>query len=170
MRAMSFRLRQHLIATSLVGVFAVAAAAPGQAFDESSSNAVNVTAEGLAANGYDVIAYFKDGSPTPGSAEFTAEFEGATYRFASAEHREAFMAEPARYAPQFGGFCAVGASFGKKVDNDPMQWSVLDGKLYLNSSPEAQSLWLQDEAGTAAKASAAWPGIKDKTPKELSAN
>jgi len=170
MRALSNRVRHHLLATGLVALFGAGVPMPGYALDPASPSAVNLTAEGLAANGYDVVAYFTDGKPMAGSAEFTATHEGATYRFASAEHRDAFMAEPAKYAPQFGGFCAVGASFGKKVDNDPMQWSVLDGKLYLNSSPEAQSLWLQDEAGTAAKAAATWPGIKDKTPQELSAN
>lgn len=170
MRAFSTRGRQHLLAAALVAVLGAGVAMPVLALDPASTSAVNVNAEGVAANGYDVVAYFTDGTPTPGSAEFTAEFEGATYRFASAEHRDAFAADPAKYAPQFGGFCAVGASFGKKVDNDPTQWSVLDGKLYLNSGAQAQSLWLQDQAGTAAKATAAWPGIKDKTPQDLSAN
>lgn len=170
MRTVSNRIRHHLLATALVMSFGAGVPMPAYALDPASTSAVNVTAEGVAANGYDVVAYFTDGKPTRGSAEFTAAFEGATYRFASAAHRDAFAADPAKYAPQFGGFCAVGASFGKKVDNDPTQWSVLDGKLYLNSGAQAQSLWLKDEAGTAAKASASWPGIKDKTPQELSAN
>lgn len=170
MRAASNRVRRHLLATALAAVLGAGVAMPVLALDPASASAVNVNGEGVAANGYDVVAYFTEGKPTPGSAAYTVEFDGAIYRFASAEHRDAFAADPAKYAPQFGGFCAVGASFGKKVDNDPTQWSVLDGKLYLNSGAQAQTLWLQDQAGTAAKAAATWPGIKDRTPQDLSAN
>lgn len=170
MRAFPKLLRHHLLAAALVALLAAGVPAPGLALDESSTSAVNLNAEGVAANGYDVVAYFIDGTPMPGSAEFTATHEGATYRFASAQRRDAFLQDPAKYAPQFGGFCAVGASFGKKIDIDPAQWRLLDGKLYLNSGAQAQALWLQDEPGTAAKAAASWPAIKDKTPKELSAN
>jgi YHS domain-containing protein len=124
----------------------------------------------VAANGYDVVAYFTDGAPAAGSDAFTATHEGATYRFASAEHRDAFLANPGQYIPQFGGFCSYGTSLERKVDSDPRQWRILDGKLYLNSGPMAQTLWLQDEAGTAAKAASAWPVIRDKTPQELQGN
>jgi YHS domain-containing protein len=170
MRAVPLRVRHPLLAIALVASLAAALPAPGFALDPASTSAVNVNAEGLAAGGYDVVAYFTDGKPTLGSADFTATHAGATYRFASAAHRDTFMQDPAKYAPQFGGFCTVGASFGKKVDIDPMQWGVLDGKLYLNSGAQAQSLWLKDEAGTAAKAAAAWPAIKDKAPQQLDAN
>ena len=162
--------RNLIAAVMFVGFGVGSLPMPAAGLDETSTSAINLTAEGLAANGYDVVAYFTDGKPTPGSAEFTATHEGATYRFASAAHRDAFVLDPAKYVPQFGGFCAVGTSFAKKVDIDPMQWRILDGKLYLNSGAQAQALWLKDEAGTAATAAATWPTIKDKTPLELSAN
>lgn len=138
--------------------------------DHGGKHLANVNRDGVLVDGYDVVAYFADGLPIMGSKEFTSTVDGATYWFASAEYKTLFDANPAKYAPQFGGFCAVGASFGKKIDIDPAQWRLLDGKLYLNSGAQAQALWLQDEPGTAAKAAASWPAIKDKTPKELSAN
>lgn len=124
-------------------------------------------ADGLAVHGYDPVAYFTDGAPTMGDPGITAEWNGATYRFSSAANRDAFLADPAAYAPQYGGYCAMGTSLGKKIDIDPTLWRIVDGKLYLNSSAGAQSVWITDVPGNISKADAAWPQIKDKAPNEL---
>src|SRR2546425_1270799 len=70
----------------------------------------------VALSGYDPVAYFTDGHPEKGSAEFAAAFDGATYWFKNAEHRGLFVADPDRYAPQFHGYCAINVSRGGKYE------------------------------------------------------
>lgn len=115
---------------------------------------------GYAVHGYDVVAYFTEGEPTPGKDEFTAEHEGATYRFASAENRDAFQADPAKYAPQYGGYCAFGTAQGRKFDGDPNAWKIVDGKLYLNLNKKVQDIWLKDVPGYVRGADHNWPLIR----------
>ncbi|MCZ8107788.1 MAG: YHS domain-containing (seleno)protein [Burkholderiales bacterium] len=140
---------------------------PAWSYDDASQSAVNVDKAGLAIRGYDPVAYFAVGKPTPGLAQFTAKHEGATYQFANAANRDAFAANPAKYAPAFGGFCAMGAVFQKKLDGDPNLWRVVDGKLYLNVGEPAQKRWLEDVPGNITKASQNWPVIRGKAPKDL---
>lgn len=123
--------------------------------------------DGMAIHGYDPVAYFADGRPTMGSPDISAEWDGVTYRFASIANRDTFLADPAAYAPQFGGYCAMGTSLGMKIDVDPMQWRIVDGKLYLNSSAGAQNAWSSDVPGNIKKANEYWPEIKGKAPAEV---
>jgi hypothetical protein len=111
---------------------------------------------GLAVKGYDVVAYFVDGRPVEGTENDSYEWQGATWRFASPEHRAVFMREPAKYAPQYGGYCAYAVAQGDIVDIDPKQWKIVDGKLYLNANFIAQALWLRDPAGHVKKGDANW--------------
>lgn len=156
---------------SLAALMAAGAVAlpmlPALAYSETSTKAVNIDTAGLAIRGYDPVAYFTVGKPTPGNTQFTAQHDGATYRFASAANRDAFVKEPAKYAPAFGGFCAMGAVFEKKLDGDPNLWRIVDGKLYLNVGEPAQKRWLKDVPGNIGKAQANWTKIKDKAPKDL---
>lgn len=122
---------------------------------------INADAEGLALYGYDPVAYMTESKPTPGDPSITATHDGATYRFASAANRDAFVGDPARYLPAYGGYCAYGVSQGYKVKIDPEAWTVVDGRLYLNYDTNVRSQWLQDTAGHIAKAEANWPGLKD---------
>jgi hypothetical protein len=85
---------------------------------------------------------------------------GANWRFASAENRDRFAADPERYAPQYGGYCAYAVSEGTTADIDPEAWKVVDGKLYLNLSKDVQKLWEQDIPGYIEKADANWPEIR----------
>lgn len=137
------------------------------AYDETSTAAVNVDVAGIALRGYDPVAYFTIGKPTPGDKQFTATYDGAQYLFASAANRDAFVAEPAKFAPAYGGFCAMGAVFGKKLDTDPTLWRVVDGKLYLNVGEPAQKRWLEDVPGNITKANENWPSIMNAAPKAL---
>jgi YHS domain-containing protein len=124
---------------------------------------VNKTLFGkLAVGGYDAVAYFTDGQPVKGMKEFTHEWQGATWRFASAAHRDAFAAEPEAYAPQYGGYCAWAVSQGYTADADPEAWTVVDGKLYLNYNAKVKADWSQDMAGNIAKADANWPAVLEK--------
>lgn len=117
---------------------------------------------GVALDGYDPVAYFTDGKPVAGRPEITREWNGATWRFASAEHRDLFTADPAKYAPQYGGYCAWAVSKGYTADIDPEAWRIVDGKLYLNYDREVQKLWEQDVPGNIRKADANWPRIEQE--------
>jgi len=120
---------------------------------------VNKTIFGNAIKGYDVVAYFTQGKPVEGSSDHEFEWNGATWRFASAEHKQLFAKDPAKYAPQYGGFCAFGVSRGYAVGVDPEAWRIVDGKLYLNYDRNVQAEWLKDIPGYIAKADANWPKI-----------
>ncbi|WP_417672273.1 YHS domain-containing (seleno)protein [Roseibium sp.] len=114
----------------------------------------------LALTGYDPVSYFYGSAPLKGKADFTAKHKGLTYRFASAQNRDAFVSEPARFAPQFDGYCAYGVSRGYKVGVDPLAYKVVAGKLYLNYSRSVQRTWSRDIPGYIAKANETWPGIE----------
>jgi YHS domain-containing protein len=143
----------RLLAAAL---FTAALAVPALA-DEIST----YVADGYAIGGTDPVTYFTDGEPNQGSDEFTGEYNGVTWRFVSAENRDAFLADPEKYAPAYGGFCATGMSFGQKIPIDPTYWKIVDGKLYLNNSSAAQRVFLEDEAGTISRADGHWAEIED---------
>tara|TARA_R110002020_G_scaffold122787_1_gene278635 strand:- start:2694 stop:3143 length:450 start_codon:yes stop_codon:yes gene_type:complete len=116
----------------------------------------NLGPDGVAIQGHDPVAYFTEGKAVPGDASLTATHDGATYRFSSADNKAAFEADPARYAPQYGGYCAYGAAQGYKAPVEPDKFTVLDGKLYLNYNGAVQSTWVKDTAGYIEKADAFW--------------
>jgi len=126
------------------------------------ADSINTNWRGLAIKGYDPVAYFTDAKPVEGKSGFTFEWQDAKWRFASAEHRDMFAKEPERFAPQFGGYCAWAVSQGYTAGIDPDAWKIVDGKLYLNYSPEIQEKWAQDIPGNIVKAEANWPKLRDK--------
>ncbi len=113
----------------------------------------------VAIEGADSVAYFTEGRHVEGSRDYTHVWNGATWRFASAENRDRFAAEPERYAPQYGGYCAWAISQGKTAGIDPENWNIVDGKLYLNYNASIQERWEADIPGFIAKADANWPGV-----------
>ena len=115
-----------------------------------------------AIRGYDPVAYFTVGRPVKGSKEFTHRWNGAEWRFASAESRDRFAAAPEKYAPQYGGYCAYGVASGYAVKIEPDAWRVADGKLYLNYDKSVQATWTSDIPGYIRKANANWPGVLAK--------
>ncbi|HRE81168.1 MAG TPA: YHS domain-containing (seleno)protein [Opitutaceae bacterium] len=121
---------------------------------------VNTTLFGVAIKGYDPVAYFTEGKPMKGDSRFSYEWKGATWRFARAEHRDAFMATPEKYAPQFGGYCAWAVSQNYTANTDPENaWRIVDGKLYLNYSRDIQTKWERDVPGNIAKGELHWPKL-----------
>lgn len=116
----------------------------------------------LAVGGYDPVAYFDAGAPAKGSKEFSFDYNGATWRFASAENLEKFKASPSAYAPQYGGYCAWAVSQNYTAPGNPENWAVRGGKLYLNYNDKVQSDWLKDPDGFIAKADANWPAVLSK--------
>jgi YHS domain-containing protein len=115
--------------------------------------------EGVAVGGYDPVAYFTQGKPVKGSEDFTLQHEGATWRFASAENRATFEADPAKYAPQYGGYCAYAVAKGSTAKAEPDAWTIHAGKLYLNFDRSVRAIWEKDIPGYIKKADANWPGV-----------
>lgn len=158
--------RSLLLGLAALGAGMVGTARHAAAFIETSRSDVNVDARGLALRGHDPVAYQTEGRPVPGQPQFTATHDGATYRFASAANRDRFRADPARYAPAFGGFCAMGVAMGRKLDGDPLLFRVVDNRLYLNVSAPVQQRWIQDIPGHIRTANEQWPQLRGKTPRE----
>lgn len=125
-----------------------------------AAQSVNLDQAGVAINGYDPVAYFSDSAARKGSNELTATHAGATYRFSSSANRDAFVVDPERYVPAYGGFCAFGVSRGYKVNIDPQAFRVVNGRLYLNYSRSVQKEWLADIPGYITKADGNWVKLK----------
>ena len=115
---------------------------------------------GVAIEGTDPVAYFSDGRPVEGSSNYEHEWMGATWRFVSAANRDAFAADPEKYAPQYGGYCAWAVSQGYTAKIDPEAWKIVDGRLYLNYSKDVQAQWSEDIPGNISKGDANWPKIR----------
>jgi len=114
---------------------------------------------GTAILGYDTVAYFTQGKPVKGSDQFTTRWKGAKWKFASQKHLNLFKAHPEKYAPQYGGYCAYGVSQGYLVKVEADQFSVRDGKLYLNYDQDVQKDWLKDPNGYIKTADSKFQGL-----------
>ena len=112
-----------------------------------------------AIRGYDPLAYFDRKGPVKGSKQFTHQWNGATWHFASAENRDQFAAAPEKYAPQYGGYCAYAVAQGYTANIDPAAWTIMDGKLYLNYSLSVRERWRKDIPGYIRKADTNWPAV-----------
>jgi hypothetical protein len=121
----------------------------------------NGTHAGIGIKGYDPVAYFTSGRAVGGSESHAVEHGGVSWRFASAENRDAFLADPARYTPQYGGFCAWGvAEKGRLFDVDPQNgWTIHEGRLYLNFNADLNAVFRTDPAGFTARAAGKWPAL-----------
>ena len=125
---------------------------------------VNKDAAGLALRGYDAVAYFREGAPAEGRAEFAHEWNGARWLFKSAENRDAFAREPEAYAPQYGGYCSYAVAHGYTADADPQAWKIVGGRLYLNYNVEVRGLWEQDIPGFLQQSETNWPQFLKRRP------
>jgi len=121
--------------------------------------------DGLALSGYDAVAYFTESKAVKGKAEFETDWSGAKWRFASAANRDAFAAGPAKYAPQFGGYCAWAVSRDYTYSADPEAWKIVDGKLYLNYNMDLQKKWAKELPGVIDKGNRNWPAVLSKPAK-----
>ena len=146
-----------------VAIAVLAALSASTAFAQHGKSAVNVDDNGVILRGFDAVAYQIDHKAVQGSANFTATRDGAIYYFASAANRDAFKADPAKYAPAYGGYCAMGVAVGKKLDGDPAAFTVANGRLYLNVSDKVRSMWSKDIAGNEAKAVKSWSSVQARS-------
>ena len=123
---------------------------------------INETWRGIAIEGYDPVAYFTDGKPVKGDSDFEHEWKDSTWRFASAKSRDAFAADPEKYAPQYGGYCAYAVSQNSTAGIDPDSWTILGGKLYLNYNAKIQKKWEADRDAYIEQADKNWPELLAK--------
>lgn len=142
---------RRLILAGALALAATPAVAKDSVYTSTFSN--------VAASGYDAVAYFTEGKPVEGSGDFIAGYHGATWRFASAANRDAFLQDPERFAPQYGGYCAWAVSQGYTASTDPEAWKIVDDQLYLNYSKGVQARWEQDILGNIEKGDANWPSV-----------
>lgn len=141
--------------TLLAGLFYVAAAGFAQA-----AKVFTGLVDGVALGGYDAVSYFAGKKPVMGDTAIITDFGGATYRFATTANRDMFKANPEKYVPQYGGYCAYAAAKGTLAPGDPKAWTVIKDKLYINLSPAIRQTWSKDIPGNIAKADANWPGLQ----------
>lgn len=146
---------RHPLVRAVFLFLMLAAVAPAMAISPVNRTLLG----GLAIDGYDPVAYFLDGKPIEGKKAHSFVWNDATWRFATAAHRELFVKSPESYAPQYGGYCAWAVSQGYTAGIEPEAWTVRDGKLYLNYDLEIQEKWRADLPGLIAKGDANWPGL-----------
>ncbi|NQD38003.1 YHS domain-containing protein [Permianibacter sp. IMCC34836] len=155
------------LALAVVAMGSGLVASAAYALDETSTASVNVEQGNVILKGYDAVAYFTQNAAVKGDKKFAVSHDGATYYFASAANMKLFAANPGKYAPQYGGFCAMGVALGKKLDVDPSQFIVHNNKLYLNVNADVFKVFTKDVDGNVAKAETNWPSLKDKAPNTL---
>ena len=153
--------------SALTGYFAViVAVAAVMGYYTLSSNAkipdYNIDANRVAIHGYDTVAYFTDGKPLKGKSEFEHVWRDTQWHFASAGNRDLFTANPDRYAPQYGGYCALGLASGEFADADPEAWTIVDGKLYLNNTKDFRVVWRKAPEAHIGNANYNWTKNRDK--------
>ena len=157
---------KHLLLSAAFSAFATGAFAGPQYVDET----------GFAVSGFDVVAYFSlpqsslgepQAEAIPGRSDITTEYNGATFAFATEANRDTFLADPAKYSPQFDGHCAYGVSKGGKVPGNPNLWRVVDDKLYLNITTNVVGFWEEDIPGNISLADDNWTSIE---PNDASGN
>ena len=112
--------------------------------------------------GHDPTAYFTRGEPVRGKPEHKFSLPERTYYFASEQSRALFAGDPARYEPQYGGFCSSGAAFAIKLGSDPTAWEIVDGRLFIFGDVMGKIAWQLDPKWNIAHADQLWPAIRDK--------
>ena len=115
---------------------------------------------GIAINGYDPVGYFTMNKPVKGSSDHSVEHDGVKWQFANAENKATFAADPAKYAPKYGGHCAYAAAKGYKASTVPEAFSIVGGRLYLNYSLDVRKLWDANQANFIKSADKNWPNVR----------
>ncbi len=153
--------------TTLKSLLAVSAFALASTSVLAGEQYIDTT--GFAVSGYDVTTYFDltqsavgsdQPAPMPGKSDITAEWNGATWAFASTENRDKFLADPEAFAPQYDGHCAFAVSKGGRAPGNPTLWRIVDDKLYLNVTKNVVTFWEEDIPGNITLAEGNWPTVE----------
>lgn len=154
-------MRASLILNGVIAaIFLLLAAVTHAKADDIHNSIVGV-------QGYDLVSYHTNKRPNRGNGNHVVTHQGVNYLFASDANKKTFAADPEKYLPAYGGFCAYGVAVGKKFIADPEIWEIVDGKLYLNLDNTVRSLWVKDIPGHIKTADQKWPEIKDIAPNKL---
>ncbi|MFK7732608.1 MAG: YHS domain-containing (seleno)protein [Pseudomonadales bacterium] len=130
------------------------------AINATAADPINTSFFGnIAIEGYDPVAYFQQNQAVEGSKKYQHEWQGAKWNFSSGANRDLFAADPTKYAPQYGGYCAYAVSQNTTAGVDPDQFTILDGKLYLNYNAKIQKKWQQDRDSYIDQADKNWPKV-----------
>ena len=148
-------LAAGLLVMGLAGCSSMTAQNPS-----GSLRPVNAVADGgdagVMLKGADVVAYFTENKYVQGSPGFKSEYQGVTFRFASAANKTLFDKEPTKYQPQYGGYCANGLVYGIPWGGDADMWRMVNGKLYIFGGAGSRDGWLLDEPGNIKLADKYW--------------
>lgn len=156
---MAFSRRKFMVLGAAAAVAGAVSAGLVIQSPSHAGSAKTYSEGGIAIDGTDTVAYFKQGKPVAGSPDISHEWNGSKWLFSSEENRAAFVADPAAYAPQYGGYCAYAVSEGYTAPTVPEAWKIVDGKLYLNYSKSVQSTWEQNQSKRILDADAKWPSV-----------
>lgn len=148
------------VTIAVLSFFFISHLAEGQKLE--GKNPEVFSTEAGAIGGYDPVAFFTDAKPVMGTTEFTYTWNQAEWHFASADHLEAFKADPEKYAPQYGGYCAYGTAAGHKSPTIVETWAIINNKLYFNYNLPVQKLFNKNQKGLIDQANKNWPRIKDQ--------
>ena len=129
---------------------------------QANKPVLNLDKKGVAVQGYDPVAFFTQGKPVKGSVKFQSSYKGAVYYFASGEDKAAFDGNPAKYEPQFGGFCAFGVSEGHLAPVKIEASQIVNGRLLMQYDLDVKTEFNKDQAGNLAKADKNWPALSEK--------
>jgi len=149
-------IRAALALVAIAGALALAGCGTTHATVRTSRG------EDLMLLGFDPVGYFKEGKPVRGRYTIPATYQGRTYYFASEEDRREFLRSPAKFEPQYGGFCSDGAAYKVKLGSDPTQFEIRDGRLFIFGDILGHEMWLLDEQENIAHADQVWPQMRDK--------
>jgi hypothetical protein len=151
---LGYATRLVISSLALVGY----ATKPGQLWQGTSVTPIDARA-GLGLEGYDVVSYFTIGRPKKGRPRNAVNWRGVKWLFASPDHRDRFAADPDRYAPQYGGYCAYAVSYGTTAHGDPNQWAVVENRLFVNNNALARRLWMSHRSRNIRTGDVNWPLI-----------
>ncbi|HEX2581731.1 MAG TPA: YHS domain-containing (seleno)protein [Dongiaceae bacterium] len=154
-------MKKPIYLSMIMAIVFTALVAVGSASADGAKTFIWTNKQGVAINGYDPVAYFTDGKPAKGVPDYKTEWQGATWQFTSAAHRDLFAAAPEKYAPQYGGWCAFGVADGHAAETEPEKaWKIFNNKLYLNWDPDIAVKWQKDIPGYLQKSEANWQSVK----------
>ena len=157
-----FEIKKHFVRVTLTSCLIVSAALLGSATSGLAEKTISApevytaSKDKLALSGYDPVAYFVASSPKKGLTEISAVHQGVTWRFENEANKAAFLAQPEKYAPQYGGYCAYAVSQGYTASADPTVWEIIDGKLYLNYNRSVGVSWSKQSQSYIASGDVNW--------------
>ena len=160
------KIRFLLLSAATVLAFASPGISSAETAANTTANAATATSV-IGARGYDLTTFFTSEKPAHGTGHHVTTYEGVDYLFTSDENKKTFEANPQKYLPAFGGYCAYGASIGKKFVADPDVYDIVDNKLYFNLDTKIRAIWAKDVGGNISKAETNWKTIARKNPADL---